>query len=144
VQVAAAQGSAKNTDFGFGLLGGGGNVGAGMGAYSSTPQGKVIAGAFLDSYNQMVKAVRQYAPQRVAGGLGTGGQLAVDGATKATDAVMPLADAQRKLAALGLYTSKVDGVPGPGTSTAIGKFQKIRGLPATGQLDEATSAALQQ
>ncbi len=144
VQVAAAQGSAKNTDFGFGALGIGTSAGAGVGAYNNTPQGKVIAGAFLDSYNQMVRAVRQYAPQRVAGGLGTGGQLAVDGATKASDPALSVADAQRKLATLGLYTSKVDGVSGPGTSAAISKFQKIRGLPASGQLDDATVAALQQ
>ncbi|MBR0345877.1 MAG: peptidoglycan-binding protein [Rudaea sp.] len=142
VQVAASQGSAKNTDFGFGALGIGSTVAGGAGAYNSTPQGKVIAAAFLDSYNQMVKSVREYAPQRVEGGLGTGGQLGVDGATKA-DPGMSLADAQRKLAALGLYTSKVDGLPGPGTSAAISKFQKIKGLPVTGQLDTPTAAALQ-
>lgn len=141
VQVAAAEGSAKNTDFGFGALGiGGGGAGA-MGAYSKTPQGKVIAGAFLDSYNQLVQAVRAYAPQHIAGGLGTGGKLAVDGSTQSADD-FSLADAQRKLAGLGLYTSKVDGLSGPGTSAAIRKFQKIRGLPVTGELDEATIGAM--
>lgn len=144
VQVAAAEGSAKNTDFGFGaILGGAGAAGA-AGAYSKTPEGKVIAAAFLDSYNQMVRAVREYAPQRVAGGLGTGGKLAVDGASTASPQNLSLHDAQRKLADLGLYTSKVDGMPGPGTSAAISRFQKVRGLPVTGQLDAATSSALQQ
>ncbi len=143
VQVAISQGSAKNTDFGFGgILGGHGAAGA-AGAYSKTPQGKVIAAAFLDSYNQMVKSVREYAPQRVKGGLGTGGTLAVDGA-QASSAHLSVADAQRKLASLGLYTSSIDGVSGPGTSAAIRKFQKIRGLDATGRLDDATSGALQQ
>jgi hypothetical protein len=28
-----------------------------------TPEGKVIAAAFLDSYNQLAQAVRAYAPQ---------------------------------------------------------------------------------
>ena len=144
VQVAISQGSAKNTDFGFGgILGGHGAAGA-AGAYSKTPQGKVIAAAFLDSYNQMVKSVREYAPQRAAGGLGTGGALAVDGASKPSSANFSVADAQRKLAELGLYTSKVDGVSGPGTLAAIRKFQKIRGLEATGQLDGPTVGALQQ
>lgn len=143
VQVAAAQGSARNTDFGFGALGIGAGGGAGAGAYSKTPQGKVIAGAFLDSYNQLVRAVREYAPQRVAGGLGTGGTLAVDGASGPADD-FSMADAQRKLADLGLYKSRIDGRSGPGTSAAIGRFQKIRGLPSTGQLDDVTADALRQ
>lgn len=147
VQVAIAQGSAKNTDFGFGgLFGGGGGVGA-AGAYAKTPQGKVIAAAFLDSYNQMVKAVREYAPQHVAGGLGTGGTLAVDGESKPgidDPAGISLRDAQRKLAALGLYKSRIDGRPGPGTSSALSNFQRIRGLAVTGKLDPATAQALQQ
>jgi curli biogenesis system outer membrane secretion channel CsgG len=143
VQVAISQGSAKNVDFGFGaVLGGGGAAGA-AGAYSKTPEGKVIAAAFLDSYNQMVKAVREYAPQRVAGGLGAGGTLAVDGASTSSGD-FSMTDAQRKLATLGLYRSKVDGRPGPGTSAAISKFQKIRGLDVTGQLDTRTIDALRQ
>jgi curli biogenesis system outer membrane secretion channel CsgG len=73
VQVAVAQGSASKNDFGFGALGLGSSAGAGVGGYSKTPQGRLIAAAFLDSYNEMVRAVRNYAPQRVAGGLGTGG-----------------------------------------------------------------------
>lgn len=147
VQVAASQGSAKNTDFGVsGLFRDFGSAGASMGAYSQTPEGKVIAAAFLDSYNQMVQAVRTYAPQRVAGGLGAGGNLAVDGANNpnAGASSYSLADAQRKLADLGLYKSKVDGLPGPGTTAAIIGFQKANGLPATGQLDTATVSALQQ
>lgn len=143
VQVAAAQGSAHNTDFGFGALGIGSGGGGAVGAYSSTPEGKVIAAAFLDSYNQLVQAARAYAPQTVEGGLGTGGKLGVDGATKSSDD-FSVADAQRKLASMGLYTSKVDGRSGPGTSAAISKFQKIRGLPVTGQLDDATIGALKQ
>lgn len=143
VQVAASQGSAQNTDFGFGALGIGSGAAGAAGAYSKTPQGRVIAAAFLDSYNEMVKSVRAYAPQRVDGGLGAGGKLAVDGASVAQND-FSLADAQHKLADMGLYTSKVDGRPGPGTTGAISKFQKIRGLPVTGQLDAATTDALRQ
>ncbi|AMP15908.1 hypothetical protein [Collimonas pratensis] len=35
--------------------------------------------AFTDSYNNIVRAVKNYHAQSVAGGLGTGGQLAVQG-----------------------------------------------------------------
>lgn len=74
IQLAAAEGSAKNWDFGAagGLLGGIGAVGGG---FSNTPEGKLIAAAFADSYNQLVRSVRQYKAQDVKGGLGRGGQL---------------------------------------------------------------------
>ncbi len=108
-----------------------------------TPEGKVIAAAFLDSYNQLVQAVHAYTPQSVEVGLGTGGKLGADGATKLPDD-FSVADAQRKFADMGLYKSKVDGRSGPGTSTAISQLQKIRGLPITRQLDDATIGALKQ
>ena len=81
VQVAAAEGSASNMDF-FGMVGGANSDGAvGAGAYSRSPKGKAIAGAFMDSYNQLVIAVRNYKAQSSGNktGLGTGGALKVDG-----------------------------------------------------------------
>ena len=80
VQVAASEGSASKTDFGgFGALGGA-FAGAGLGGYQNTPQGKVITVVFMDAYNQMVRALRQYRAQSVQGqGLGGGGRLGVDG-----------------------------------------------------------------
>lgn len=79
VQISAAEGTAKNMDFGvFGAAFTGG-LAAGGGGYSNTPQGKVIVAAFADSYNQMVKSLRNYKAQTVKGGLGTGGRLGVDG-----------------------------------------------------------------
>lgn len=83
VQLAAAEGSARNMDFGAigGLFGGGlGGVGGG---YSNTAEGKVIVAAFTDSYNSLVKAVRAYKAQEVKGGLGTGGHLGVQGGEEA-------------------------------------------------------------
>lgn len=81
VQLAAAQGSAKNWDFaGLGGIAGfgGGVAGAGgIGAYSSTPEGKIITAAFIDSYNGMVRSLRSYTAQEVRGGLGKGGNLKV-------------------------------------------------------------------
>lgn len=79
VQISAAEGTAGNFDFGlFGAAFGGGGFGGG-GGYAKTPQGKVVIGAFADSYNQMVKALRKYKAQTVKGGLGTGGRLGVQG-----------------------------------------------------------------
>ena len=79
VQLAAAEGTASNTDFNaFGGMFGSGGGGA-VGAYSRTPEGKIIIAAFVDSYNQLIKAVRNYKAQTVKGGLGTGGGLAVQG-----------------------------------------------------------------
>lgn len=83
VQISASEGYAKNTDFGLaGALfagGGGGGAGAVGGAYGRTNEGKIIVAAFMDSYNQMVRALRNYQAQRVRGGLGTGGRLGVQG-----------------------------------------------------------------
>lgn len=83
VQIAAAEGYSKNWDFGlggsvFGLLGGGLGAGGGS-AYTSTPEGKLVASAFVDAYNKMVVALRNYKAQTVKGGLGTGGRLGVQG-----------------------------------------------------------------
>lgn len=78
VQLSASQGSAKNYDVaGFG----GGFFGAvgGAGGYSNTPEGKILIAAFMDSYNQMVRGLREYKAQTVEGGLGTGGTLGVQG-----------------------------------------------------------------
>jgi curli biogenesis system outer membrane secretion channel CsgG len=79
VQISAAEGFAKNTDFGvFGSIFGGGGAGAAS-AFTRTPEGKVILAAFVDSYNKMVVALRGYKAQTVKGGLGTGGRLGVQG-----------------------------------------------------------------
>jgi hypothetical protein len=66
-----------------GVLGGllgtgwGGGVGGGVRGFTDTPEGKVITAAFADSYNQMVKSLRNYKGQKVKGGLGKGGKLKV-------------------------------------------------------------------
>ena len=76
VQISSAVGNAKNYD--FRLFGGLFRRGvAGAGAYSNTPEGKIISAAFADSYNQMVKALKNYKAQEVKGGLGKGGSLGV-------------------------------------------------------------------
>jgi Curli production assembly/transport component CsgG len=58
VQVASAEGSTRKADLslGTGFFGGGG--GAAAGGYGNTNEGKIIAAAFLDNYNQVVGVVR--------------------------------------------------------------------------------------
>ncbi|MDM0111685.1 CsgG/HfaB family protein [Variovorax sp. J22R133] len=90
VQVAASEGSASKVDFGaFGSVFGGSAAG-GAGGYTNTAQGKVIAAAFMDSYNQMVRSLRNYKAQTVQGqGLGGGGKLGVDGGSAPTQTSAP-------------------------------------------------------
>ncbi len=89
VQIAAAEGYSKNTDFGIfgGAFGGSGAGGGGM--FTRTPQGKVVAAAFIDSYNKMVVALRNYKAQTVKGGLGTGGRLGVQGGSTPASKEIP-------------------------------------------------------
>jgi hypothetical protein len=57
VQVAAATGQAKKTDFGLGALGVLG-VGFGVGGYTSTDEGKILAASFRDNFNVIVQSIR--------------------------------------------------------------------------------------
>ena len=82
VQIVAAEGSARNMDFaGIGAMAAG--FGALVGGKTKSPQEKILVAAFMDSYNQMVRAARSYQAQTVKGGLGTGGLMSVDGSSKA-------------------------------------------------------------
>ena len=153
VQLAAAVGSAQNYDYnvlgaGFGSGWGSGGGGS-LGGYSNTPEGKILIASFMDSYNQIVKATRNYKAQEVKGGLGTGGTLGVQGGqTPASNngavptAIMPLAAAQRRLAELGFDPGPADGKPGARTAAAIREYQRQRGLDVNGRLDAPTSAEL--
>lgn len=97
VQVAASEGSASKTDFaGLGSLSGM-SGGANLGGYTRTAEGKVIAAAFMDAFNQMVVSLRNYQAQTVPGqGLGGGGRLAVDGAAPPSQTSAPAARPARK------------------------------------------------
>ena len=78
VQIAAATGSAKKFDFSAGLniLSRKATKGS-LDGFTDTPEGKIIASAFADSYNKMVRALRNYKTQNVEGGLGKGGKLKI-------------------------------------------------------------------
>lgn len=77
VQIAAAEGSASKMDFGLLTSVFGSSGGLGLGGYEKTPEGKVLAAAFADAFNQTVRALRNYRAQEVKGGLGKGGTLKV-------------------------------------------------------------------
>ena len=137
VQLAASEGSARNWDFGAvgGLLGSG--FGAMGGGYSNTAEGKVIVAAFMDSYNGIVRAVHNCRAQNVQGGLGTGGNLQVQGGATA-GATMSIRDAQQRLNELGFTVGTPDGRMGAKTKQQLSKFQQSRRIPITGNLDQAT------
>ena len=70
VQVAAAEGSTKKADLGAGGALFGGGVGAAIGGYGNTNEGKIIAAALMDNYNKVVTVVRNDpALQRSVGSL---------------------------------------------------------------------------
>ena len=155
VQVSSSTGNASNTDWGgFGTLFGG-SAGASMGGYSNTSQGKVVSAAFVDAYNQMVIALRNYKAQSVKGqGLGGGGRLGVDGAAapsqtsapgaKSGNVRMSMKQAQQRLNELGFDVGTPDGAAGPRTQNALRSFQQDQGLPVTGRLDQATMRQLSE
>lgn len=148
VQVGAAEGSSANTDFSLGGIFGGGGIGVGLGGYTNTPQGKVIAAAFMNAYNQLVQSARNYQPQTMGEkGLGTGGKLVVDGVSTAASPPPPrtglaLKEAQEKLTRLGYDSGGADGQLGRKTVAALRAFQADRKLPVSGMLDAATQAEL--
>ena len=78
VQIAAAEGSATSTNYGAALGAFGSNAGGSLSGFSATPEGKATVVAFIDAYNKMVVALRNYKAQDVKGGLGRGGQLKVN------------------------------------------------------------------
>ena len=57
IQVAAAAGASKKSSFGVVAGLGGSSAAAGLGAYSNTPEGKVVAAAFLQTYNSIVDTI---------------------------------------------------------------------------------------
>ncbi len=136
VQLAAAEGSAKNWDFGAlgGVLGGG--FGAVGGGYANTAEGKVIVAAFMDSYNGIVRAARNYKAQEVKGGLGTGGNLAGQGASGQRS--MSVIEAETRLNEFGFNVGRPEGSLGPRTKSQLSRFQQSRKIPVTGLLDQAT------
>jgi curli biogenesis system outer membrane secretion channel CsgG len=58
IQVAAAEGMAKKTDFDLSAWGGGLGGWGSLGGYTNTPEGKMVAASLLDNYNKIVQTIR--------------------------------------------------------------------------------------
>jgi Curli production assembly/transport component CsgG len=123
VQVAAAEGSTKKADMrlGAGLFGGGG--GAAAGGYGNTNEGKIIASAFMDNYNQIVGVVR--GDPSLQRNVGTLKQEAAGGGTRKAGAVFNDGDtlgpkiAGVKLMASASETAKVVATLGRGDEMVV-------------------------
>jgi hypothetical protein len=57
IQVAAAEGKARKTNWSVGAIGWAGAV-VGVGAYSNTAEGKVIAASYMDNFNNIVDQLK--------------------------------------------------------------------------------------
>ncbi len=78
VQVGISEGSSTATNYGAALSVFGRKGSGSLSGYTATPAGKATVAAFLDAYNGMVVAARNYKAQEVKGGLGRGGTLHVN------------------------------------------------------------------
>lgn len=128
VQTAVSEGSASVTDFGgaAGLGGWGGGM-AGFGAisgYSNTAEGKLIAAALMDAYNNLVVQVRASNPNLPTN---MSGSQAERGNAALVRAI------QTELKRRGYYDSSIDGIYGIGTNAAISDYQLDNNLAVDGQ-----------
>jgi hypothetical protein len=108
VQVAAAEGSTRKADMRLGgaLFGGGG--GAAAGGYGNTNEGKIIAAALMDNYNNIVKVVRN--DPNLQRSVGTLAQEAAAGGQRAAGPVMNEGDVlSPKIAGVKLLATPADG-----------------------------------
>ena len=76
--------------------------------------------------------------------LAIGASLAGVDATAQPDNSGQISRVQQILSGLGFYSGAVDGVAGPGTRSAIQRFQDENGITPTGQIDDYTWGVLQQ
>lgn len=114
VQVSAAEGSTRKADIGLGgaLFGGGG--GAAVGGYGNTNEGKIIAAALLDNYNNIVGVVRN--DESLQRNVGTLKQEAAAGGSTAAGAVFEEGDVLvPKIAKVAIVAEPKDGSKVVGT-----------------------------
>jgi len=129
VQVAAAEGSTKKADLrlGAGLFGGG--MAAAGGGYGNTNEGKIIASAFMDNYNNVVKAVRS--DPSLVRNVGTLKQEAAAGGTTKSGAVFNEGDV------LGPKIAGVKLMGGPSdTAKVVGTLARGDELVVVGEVKD--------
>ena len=109
----------------------GGGVGAAAGGYGHTNEGKIIAAAFMDNYNEVVRAVRNDPSlQRNVGTLKA--EAAAGGATKA-GAVFSEGDVLlTKIANVRLYSQPTDTAKPVGATLARGEELVVIGAEKDG------------
>ena len=108
VQVAAAEGSTRKADIGVGAGLFGGGWGGVAGGYGNTNEGKIIAAAFMDNYNNVVKTVRN--DPSLQRNVGTLKQEAAAGGATRSGAVFNEGDViSPKIANIRLMSEPSDG-----------------------------------
>jgi hypothetical protein len=135
-QVQSSEGSAKNYDFSFACFSYGGGAFGSISGFTDKAQGKVNIAAFADAYNQMVKTLRNYKPQTVKSGLGTGGALKVDGAVDAVP------EAKKKTKTQSTPTSEAIKSTSAVTSVNNSHDVKLRKTRSSISLDEIDERAM--
>lgn len=76
-QIGISEGSATSTNVGAAMSAFGSGAGGALRGFQTTPEGKATVTAFVDAYNKLVVATRNYRAQEVSGGAGRGGRLRV-------------------------------------------------------------------
>jgi hypothetical protein len=124
IQVASAEGKATKTDFGIGGWGFG--VPGGLGGYTSTPEGKVVAASLLDNYNKIVLSIRDQ-PQLIKASSASGDANAA-ASTRAEAPQTPGTVLSAKIANVKVYgTPSRDG-------KVVATLQRSDELIATGEV----------
>jgi hypothetical protein len=124
IQVASAEGKATKTDFGIGGWGFG--VPGGLGGYTNTAEGKMVAASLLDNYNNIVKSIRDQ-PQLIKASSASGDANAA-ASTRAEAPQTPGSMLGAKIANVKVYSSPSRD------SKVVATLQRSDELVATGEV----------
>ena len=128
IQVAGAEGKASKTDFSVGGWGFGGGAVGGLGGYTSTPEGKLIAASFLDNYNKIVLSIRDQGSL-----IRTGSASGDANAAGSTQAAAPIPAGQTLMAKI----SNVKAYAAPSRdSKVVATLNRSDELVATGEVKD--------
>ncbi|NTV88307.1 MAG: peptidoglycan-binding protein [Burkholderiaceae bacterium] len=121
IQVAAAQGSASQTDINLGAAVFGRYGGGGLGGYTSTAEGKIIAASFLDNWNNIVRTIRNN-PSLIQAKAGPASQANAAASVKAGTSTGNAGDVYLpKIAGVKVYSTPSEGVE----LLSLSKFDEV-------------------
>ena len=121
IQVAAAQGSASQTDINLGAAVFGRYGGGGLGGYTSTAEGKIIAASFLDNWNNIVRTIRNN-PSLIQAKAGPASQANAAASVKAGSSAGNAGDVYvAKIAGVKVYRTPSEGVE----LLSLNKFDEV-------------------